>query len=69
MPAKFVEDPLIWVAADQPLKDTSFLSAKILDLCDDVPIFWLRPSYPNSRTASYCAPCLSVLLSTYFSVF
>ncbi|KAF4075095.1 hypothetical protein AMELA_G00230660 [Ameiurus melas] len=47
MPAKFVEDPLIWVTADQPLKDTSFLSAKILDLCDDVPIFWLRPSYPD----------------------
>lgn len=51
MPAKFEEDSLIWVAADQPLKDNSFLSAKILDLCKDVPIFWLRPTYPNSRTA------------------
>ncbi|XP_060755481.1 leukocyte cell-derived chemotaxin 1 [Neoarius graeffei] len=47
MPAKFEEDSLIWVAADQPLKDSSFLSAKILDLCKDVPIFWLHPTYPN----------------------
>lgn len=62
MPAKFEEDSLIWVAADQPLKDNSFLSAKILDLCKDVPIFWLRPTYPKSRTHSYCSLCLFVLL-------
>ncbi|KAI5629518.1 leukocyte cell-derived chemotaxin 1 isoform X1 [Silurus asotus] len=48
MPAK-VEDSLIWVAADQPLKDYSFLSDKILDLCKGVPIFWLRPTYPNKE--------------------
>ncbi|XP_048835907.1 leukocyte cell-derived chemotaxin 1 [Brienomyrus brachyistius] len=45
MPVKFDEDSLIWVAADQPLKDSSFLSSKILDLCGDLPIFWLRPTY------------------------
>lgn len=49
MPAKFEEESLIWVAADQPLKDSSFLSTKILDLCGDLPIFWLRPTYPNGR--------------------
>ncbi|KAK2817933.1 hypothetical protein Q7C36_021866 [Tachysurus vachellii] len=45
MPVKFEEDSLIWVAADEPLKDNSFLSDKILDLCKDVPIFWMRPTY------------------------
>ncbi|KAJ8387245.1 hypothetical protein AAFF_G00158680 [Aldrovandia affinis] len=49
MPAKFDEESLIWVAADQPLKDNSFLSAKILELCGDLPIFWLRPTYPKGR--------------------
>ncbi|KAJ8350139.1 hypothetical protein SKAU_G00252690 [Synaphobranchus kaupii] len=47
MPAKFDEESLIWVAADQPLKDNSFLSAKILELCGDLPIFWLRPTFPK----------------------
>ncbi|XP_015219361.1 leukocyte cell-derived chemotaxin 1 isoform X2 [Lepisosteus oculatus] len=45
MPAKFDESPLIWVSAEQPVKDNSFLSAKILDLCDNLPIFWLRQTY------------------------
>ncbi|KAM9455222.1 leukocyte cell-derived chemotaxin 1 [Clarias gariepinus] len=49
MPARFEEDSLIWVAADQPLNDNDFLSDKILDLCKDVPIFWLRPTYPNTE--------------------
>lgn len=56
MPVKFEEHSPIWVAADQPLKDNSFLSTKILDLCNDVPIFWLHPTYPNSTTASFCSP-------------
>ncbi|XP_014046986.1 leukocyte cell-derived chemotaxin 1 [Salmo salar] len=47
MPAKFEEDSLIWVAADMPLSDPTFLSSKIRDLCGDLPIFWLRPTYPN----------------------
>ncbi|KAM6985053.1 leukocyte cell-derived chemotaxin 1-like [Aplochiton taeniatus] len=45
MPVKFDEESLIWVSADQPLKDTSFLSSKILDLCGGVPIYWLQPTY------------------------
>ncbi|KAM7401179.1 hypothetical protein PAMA_005392 [Pampus argenteus] len=44
MPAKFEED-LIWVTADAPLSDSDFLSNKIKDLCGDLPIFWLRPTY------------------------
>ncbi|XP_076018443.1 leukocyte cell-derived chemotaxin 1-like [Genypterus blacodes] len=44
MPAKF-EDHLIWVAAGSPLSDSAFLSNKIKDLCGDLPIFWLRPTY------------------------
>ncbi|XP_038574557.1 leukocyte cell-derived chemotaxin 1-like [Micropterus salmoides] len=47
MPAKF-EDDLIWVAADTPLSDSAFLSNKIKDLCGDLPIFWLRPTYSTS---------------------
>uniref|UniRef100_A0A8C5PHR8 Leukocyte cell-derived chemotaxin 1 n=1 Tax=Leptobrachium leishanense TaxID=445787 RepID=A0A8C5PHR8_9ANUR len=49
MPAKFDENSLIWVAADQPVKDNSFLSPKILQLCSDLPIFWLRPTYPKEN--------------------
>lgn len=48
MPAKF-EDDLIWVAADTPLSDSAFLSNKIKDLCGDLPIFWLRPTYSSSK--------------------
>ncbi|KAM8850547.1 leukocyte cell-derived chemotaxin 1-like isoform 2-T2 [Spinachia spinachia] len=47
MPAKF-EDDLIWVAADAPLSDSGFLSSKIKDLCGELPIFWLRPTYSTS---------------------
>lgn len=48
MPAKF-EDDLIWVAADTPLSDSTFLSNKIKDLCGDLPIFWLRPTYTTGK--------------------
>ncbi|KAF3699010.1 Leukocyte cell-derived chemotaxin 1 [Channa argus] len=47
MPAKF-DDDLIWVAADTPLSDSTFLSNKIKDLCGDLPIFWLHPTYSSS---------------------
>uniref|UniRef100_W5L7S7 Leukocyte cell-derived chemotaxin 1 n=1 Tax=Astyanax mexicanus TaxID=7994 RepID=W5L7S7_ASTMX len=56
MPAKFEEESLIWVAADQPVKDNSFLSTKILDLCGDLPIFWLRPTYPNGGQKKRSVP-------------
>uniref|UniRef100_A0A8C8HV63 Chondromodulin n=1 Tax=Oncorhynchus tshawytscha TaxID=74940 RepID=A0A8C8HV63_ONCTS len=42
---KFDENSLTWVAADRPLKNSSFLSTKILDLCGDLPIFWLQTTY------------------------
>ncbi|XP_032878194.1 leukocyte cell-derived chemotaxin 1 [Amblyraja radiata] len=45
MPAKFEEESLIWVAAEQPIKDHAFLSPKVLELCGDLPIYWLRPTY------------------------
>ncbi|XP_072120472.1 leukocyte cell-derived chemotaxin 1 [Mobula birostris] len=45
MPAKFEEESLIWMAADQPIKDHAFLSPKVLELCGDLPIYWLRPTY------------------------
>ncbi|XP_069020595.1 leukocyte cell-derived chemotaxin 1-like isoform X1 [Embiotoca jacksoni] len=54
MPAKF-EDDLIWVAADTPLSDSAFLSNKIKDLCGDLPIFWLRPTYSTNTEAVMCA--------------
>ncbi|MEQ2298624.1 hypothetical protein AMECASPLE_007199 [Ameca splendens] len=56
MPAKF-EDDLILVAAGPPLSDSSFLSSKIMDLCGDLPIFWLRPTYsPSGQRGSRAAP-------------
>ncbi|KAL8189835.1 UNVERIFIED_CONTAM: hypothetical protein K2H54_009376 [Gekko kuhli] len=47
LPAKFDENSLVWVAADQPIKNSHFLSPRILELCGDLQIFWLRPSYPK----------------------
>ncbi|XP_035867199.1 leukocyte cell-derived chemotaxin 1 isoform X1 [Phyllostomus discolor] len=47
MPVKYEENSLIWVAGDQPLKDSSFLSSKVIELCGDLPIFWLKPAYPK----------------------
>lgn len=51
MPVRFDENSLIWVAADEPIKHNSFLSPKILELCGDLPIFWLRPTYPKGNTS------------------
>uniref|UniRef100_A0A8D2L9I1 Leukocyte cell-derived chemotaxin 1 n=1 Tax=Varanus komodoensis TaxID=61221 RepID=A0A8D2L9I1_VARKO len=48
MAAQFDENSLVWVAADQPIKNSNFLSPKILELCEDLHIFWLRPSYPKA---------------------
>ncbi|KAM7407367.1 hypothetical protein PAMA_003203 [Pampus argenteus] len=47
MPVRFDEEFLTWVAAEQPLKDTSFLSNKILGLCGELPIYWLQPMFPK----------------------
>ncbi|XP_039733260.1 leukocyte cell-derived chemotaxin 1 [Pteropus medius] len=47
MPVKYEENSLIWVAVDQPVKDNSFLSSKVTELCGDLPIFWLKPTYPK----------------------
>ncbi|XP_063160386.1 leukocyte cell-derived chemotaxin 1 [Candoia aspera] len=47
LPAKFDENSLVWVAGDQPVKNYNFLSPKILELCSDLQIFWLRPSSPK----------------------
>uniref|UniRef100_A0A8B9BGC2 Leukocyte cell-derived chemotaxin 1 n=1 Tax=Anser brachyrhynchus TaxID=132585 RepID=A0A8B9BGC2_9AVES len=49
MPVRFDENSLIWVAADEPIKHNGFLSPKILELCGDLPIFWLRPTYPKDK--------------------
>ncbi|XP_008582198.1 PREDICTED: leukocyte cell-derived chemotaxin 1 [Galeopterus variegatus] len=47
MPVKYEENSLIWVAVGQPVKDNSFLSSKVLELCGNLPIFWLKPTYPK----------------------
>ncbi len=54
MPVRFDEEFLIWVAAEQPLKDTSFLSNKILGLCGELPIYWLQPIYPKGCLLLFC---------------
>ncbi|XP_056093677.1 leukocyte cell-derived chemotaxin 1 [Rhinichthys klamathensis goyatoka] len=38
---------LVWIASDEPLKDSSFLSPEILRFCGDLPIYWHHPA--NSR--------------------
>ncbi|XP_013874160.1 leukocyte cell-derived chemotaxin 1 [Austrofundulus limnaeus] len=45
MPVRVDDEFLTWVAAEKPLKNTTFLSNKILDLCGKLPIFWLKPVY------------------------
>nr|XP_019945415.1 PREDICTED: leukocyte cell-derived chemotaxin 1-like [Paralichthys olivaceus] len=47
MPVRFDEGFLVWVAGEQPLTDTSFLSSKILGLCGELPIYWLQPAFPK----------------------
>ncbi|XP_029981138.1 leukocyte cell-derived chemotaxin 1 [Sphaeramia orbicularis] len=47
MPVRFDEDFIIWVSAEQPLKDTNFLSNKIIGLCGELPIYWLQPIHPK----------------------
>lgn len=61
MPVRFDENSLIWVAADEPIKHNGFLSPKILELCGDLPIFWLRPTYPKGKNPpifKICRPSL-----------
>lgn len=61
MPVRFDKNSLIWVAADEPIKHNSFLSPKILELCGDLPIFWLRPTYPKGNVSfiwKVCYPSL-----------
>lgn len=53
MPVKYEENSLIWVAVDQPVKDNSFLSSKVLELCGDLPIFWLKPTYPKGNSLNF----------------
>uniref|UniRef100_A0A8C7W194 Leukocyte cell-derived chemotaxin 1 n=1 Tax=Oncorhynchus mykiss TaxID=8022 RepID=A0A8C7W194_ONCMY len=53
---KFDKKSLTWVATDRPLKNSSFLSTKILDLCGDLPIFWLQPTY--HKGPSLMAPAI-----------
>uniref|UniRef100_A0A3Q1GNY5 Leukocyte cell-derived chemotaxin 1 n=1 Tax=Acanthochromis polyacanthus TaxID=80966 RepID=A0A3Q1GNY5_9TELE len=55
MPVRFDEEFLIWVPAEQPLKDTRFLSSKILDLCGELPIYWLQPMYPKEEEGAQSA--------------
>uniref|UniRef100_A0A3P8VLY8 Leukocyte cell-derived chemotaxin 1 n=1 Tax=Cynoglossus semilaevis TaxID=244447 RepID=A0A3P8VLY8_CYNSE len=45
MPLRFDEGFLRWVAGEQSLKDTSFLSNKVLGLCGELPIYWLHPTF------------------------
>ncbi|XP_030643066.1 leukocyte cell-derived chemotaxin 1 [Chanos chanos] len=46
-PVKLDEDSLIWVSSEEPLKDTSSLGPAVLELCGDLPIFWLHPVNPE----------------------
>lgn len=62
MPAKFEEESLIWVAAEQPIKDHAFLSPKVLELCGDLPIYWLRPTYTKGNIDESFARLFTLIL-------
>ncbi|XP_077473792.1 leukocyte cell-derived chemotaxin 1 [Stigmatopora argus] len=47
VPVRFDEEFLIWVSSEEPLKDISFLSPKILAQCRELPIYWLQPLIPK----------------------
>lgn len=64
MPVRFDEELLIWVAAEQSLKDTSFLSSKILGLCGELPIYWLQPIYPKGWFLLFFLAIIDSPLST-----
>ena len=63
IPVKFDDECLIWIVADQPLKDTSFLSTTILDHCGGLPIFWLQPTY-HKGTFLHFIPMIRVRKSS-----
>ncbi|XP_051877986.1 tenomodulin [Pristis pectinata] len=45
MPVKF-DESLVWVAAEHPIKDQHFLlNSKVLEVCGNLPIYWLHPIY------------------------
>ncbi|CAL9690142.1 unnamed protein product [Knipowitschia caucasica] len=47
LPVSSEEHIMTWVTADQPLKDSTFLSPKIITLCQGLPIYWLQPADPK----------------------
>ncbi|XP_072541408.1 leukocyte cell-derived chemotaxin 1 isoform X2 [Salminus brasiliensis] len=49
MPQKQNEDPVVWVASQEPVKDKHFLSLQILNQCGDLPVYWLHPTHPKRR--------------------
>uniref|UniRef100_A0A4W3H3T0 Leukocyte cell-derived chemotaxin 1 n=1 Tax=Callorhinchus milii TaxID=7868 RepID=A0A4W3H3T0_CALMI len=49
MPAQF-DESLVWMAAEQPIKDQHFLlNSKVLEVCGNLPVYWLRPSYLKGK--------------------
>ncbi|KAK7939211.1 hypothetical protein WMY93_002537 [Mugilogobius chulae] len=48
LPVRSEEKISTWVAMDPPLKETEFLSKKIISLCKGLPIHWLQPAYAKA---------------------
>ncbi|KAG9270993.1 leukocyte cell-derived chemotaxin 1-like isoform X1 [Astyanax mexicanus] len=48
LPQKPDEDPVVWVASQEPVKDKQFLSPQILKQCRDLPVYWLHPTHPKT---------------------
>ncbi|KAI4889642.1 hypothetical protein NFI96_020109, partial [Prochilodus magdalenae] len=48
VPLKSDEDSEIWVASQEPVKDRSFLSSQILNICRDLPVHWLHATHPKT---------------------
>uniref|UniRef100_A0A3B4EIH3 Leukocyte cell-derived chemotaxin 1 n=1 Tax=Pygocentrus nattereri TaxID=42514 RepID=A0A3B4EIH3_PYGNA len=48
VPLKSDEDPVIWVASQEPVTDRSFLSSQILNFCRDLPVHWLHATHPKT---------------------
>ncbi|XP_036417876.1 leukocyte cell-derived chemotaxin 1 [Colossoma macropomum] len=48
VPLKSDEDPVIWVASQDPVTDRSFLSSQIQNFCRDLPVHWLHATHPKA---------------------
>ncbi|XP_078544557.1 tenomodulin [Lissotriton helveticus] len=44
----YIEQSMVWIPMEKPIEDKEFLrNSKIFDLCKNVPVHWIHPSFPS----------------------